>query len=82
MYRKLVYPLSKRMMQQLMKLYQTTVPASMINDAELFIGRLYKDGLLQIKKEFENGNFHLFISLTDAGKELLKPKKSPLEPAL
>lgn len=70
------------MMQQLMKLYQNAVPASKITDVELFIGRLYKDGMVQIKKQFENGNFMLFISLTEAGKELLKQATSSLEPAL
>lgn len=82
MYRKFVYPLSKRMMQELMKLYQNTAPTSKINDLEFFLGRLYNDGIVQIKKQFENGNFMLFISLTEAGKELLNQKASRLEPAL
>jgi len=79
MYRKFVYPLSRRMMQELMKLYQNNVPSSKINDLEFFLGRLYNDGIVQIKKQFENGNFMLFISLTEAGKELLKQKTSKLE---
>ncbi len=82
MYRKFVYPLSKRMMNELMKLYRNTVRTSKINDVEFFIGQLYKDGIVQIKKRFDNGNFMLFISLTEAGKELLKQTKSSLEPAL
>jgi hypothetical protein len=82
MYRKFVYPLSKRMMHELMKLYQNAVPTSKINDLEFFLGQLYNDGIVQIKKQFENGNFMLFISLTEAGKELLKQKTSKLEPAL
>jgi len=70
------------MMQELMKLYQNAVPTSKINDLEFFLGRLYNDGIVQIKKQFENGNFMLFISLTEAGKELLQQKTSQLEPAL
>ncbi|HXR84243.1 MAG TPA: hypothetical protein VN722_08040 [Hanamia sp.] len=79
MYRKFVYPLSRRMMQELMKLYQNNVPSSKINDLEFFLGRLYNDGIVQIKKQFENGKFMLFISLTEGGKELLKLKTSKLE---
>lgn len=83
MYRKYVTPLSKRMIQKLIQLY-TTDPSnqSAFHDFDYYIGQLYKKGIVQIKKQLENGSFVIFISLTEAGKELLKKTESLLEPAV
>ncbi len=73
MYRKYEAPLSKRLILDLMKFYSKDAGQfSEVKDIELCLGQLYKWGIVQIKKQFENANFILFISLTEAGKDLLK----------
>ena len=81
MNRKLVPPLTRKMIMKLAELFVPDVvrPAG-INIFEFNIGQLYKRGILQIKKRVENGVFILFISVTESGKELLKIMESSLEP--
>lgn len=63
-----------------MKLYAKDVEEfTVTDDFELSLGQLYKLGILQIKKQLENGNFIIFISLTEAGKELLKHAEFPMQ---
>jgi hypothetical protein len=52
------------------------------DDFELYLRYLYKLGIVQIKKQLENGNFVIFISLAEAEKELFKQSGFSTERAL
>jgi hypothetical protein len=81
MYRKYVAPLSTRILLKLMKLYSKGAGQfAELNDFELCLGQLYKQGIVQIKKQLENGSFIFFISLTESGKELLKQSELSIQP--
>lgn len=82
MNRKLVAPLTRKMILKLAELSKPAMvrPAG-INIFEFCIGQLYKRGILHIKKRVENGVFIFFISITDIGKELLKKSEYAMEPA-
>lgn len=80
MNRKLVPPLTRKMILNLAELYVNDIARPVgVNVFEFSIGQLYKCGILQIKKRVENGAFIFFISLSESGKELLKKMESSLE---
>jgi uncharacterized protein YgfB (UPF0149 family) len=73
MYRKYVAPLDKKSILNLMKHYASEAEQfALPDDFEFCLGQLYKLGIVQIKKQLEHEDFTVFISLTEAGKELLK----------
>jgi hypothetical protein len=82
MNRKFVPPLTKKMILKLAEQSDTISfrPAG-VNILEFSIGQLYERGILEIKKRVENGVFIFFISITEAGKELLKENEHPMQPA-
>jgi hypothetical protein len=83
MYRKYVAPLDKRTIQNLMKYYTKDAGQSEdVADFEFYLGQLYKFGIVQITKQLENKSFTFFISLTEAGKDLLKQRKFLMQTAL
>ncbi len=79
---KLVAPLTRKM---ILKLAELCVPDPVrpagINIFEFSLGQLYKHGILQIRKRVENGVFIFLISITEAGKELLKKSEYSMQPA-
>jgi len=82
MNRKLVAPLTKKMILKLAELCDTnTLLPPGVNMIEFSIGQLYKRGILQIIKRVENGVFVFFISITETGKELLKMNEYSMKPA-
>lgn len=83
MYRKFVAPLSKRSVLNLIKLYAKDAEQfAVFDDFEFSLGQLYKLGIVKIKKQLEDGNFIIFISLTELGKKLFKKAEFSMEPAL
>lgn len=83
MYRNFVAPLSKKSILKLIKLYvKDPEQFAVFDDFEFSLGQLYKLGIVQIKKQFEYGKYIVFISLTEAGKELFKQAEFSMEPAL
>lgn len=71
--RKFVAPLTRKMILKLSELCSIDISgAPHENVFEYCLGQLYKEGILQIKKQLENGAFIFFISITESGQELLK----------
>jgi hypothetical protein len=82
MNRKLLPPLTKKMILILAELCELNTPRPEgINILEFSIGQLYQRGILRIKKQVENGVFIFIISITDAGKELLEKSEFSMQPA-
>ncbi|MGN6533416.1 MAG: hypothetical protein ACTHK0_16860 [Ginsengibacter sp.] len=82
MNRKFVAPLTKKMILKLTQLCSLDASStSGVDNFEFYLGQLYKEGILHIKKQFENGVFIFFISITETGKELLKKSELSMQTA-